>query len=221
MRFLALACDYDGTLVSAERIDVKVLSALHRFRMSGRKLILVTGRELESLLADFSPIDLFDRVVVENGTVVYIPQTAETRLLAAPASAELFERLHDRGVDPLSAGRVIISTRRPHDVIAGRLIDELGLELEIIYNKDSVMILPAGMNKATGLKSILEDYGLAPKDVIGIGDAENDLDFLASCGYSAAVANAVPRVKMAVDLILEAPNGSGILELINRLMASD
>lgn len=221
MRFTALACDYDGTLVSAERIDVKVLSALHRFRMSGRKLILVTGRELESLAADFSPIDLFDRVVVENGAVVYTPQTAETRLLAAPVSPELFGRLRDCGVDPLSAGRVIISTRLPHDALAARLIDELGLDLEIIYNKESVMILPAGINKAVGLRSILDEYRISPENVIGIGDAENDLDFLNLCGYSAAVANAVPQVKMAVDLILKAPDGSGILELIDRLLNSE
>ncbi|OQB20550.1 MAG: Ribulokinase [candidate division BRC1 bacterium ADurb.Bin183] len=83
------------------------------------------------------------------------------------------------------------------------------------YLKGLRFLVPSLLRKAARLK------GFAAGDVIGIGDAENDLDFLASCGYSAAVANAVPRVKMAVDLILEAPNGSGILELINRLMASD
>src|SRR5262245_3968957 len=49
MRYLALACDYDGTIAHHGRVDDDTLAALRRVRASGRKLLLVTGRELDDL----------------------------------------------------------------------------------------------------------------------------------------------------------------------------
>ena len=77
MRFLALATDYDGTLATRGRVDAIVLPALDRLRASGRKLLLVTGRELHDLLNVFPEAALFDRVVAENGALLYRPSTKE------------------------------------------------------------------------------------------------------------------------------------------------
>jgi hydroxymethylpyrimidine pyrophosphatase-like HAD family hydrolase len=49
MRYFALACDYDGTIASHGRVDGATLSRSSGLRASGRKLILVTGRELDDL----------------------------------------------------------------------------------------------------------------------------------------------------------------------------
>lgn len=51
MRYLALATDYDGTLVASDRVSESVAQALHRLRISGRRTILVTGRPLDDLLS--------------------------------------------------------------------------------------------------------------------------------------------------------------------------
>ena len=71
-------------------------------------------------------------------------------------------------------------------------IRDLGLELQVIFNKGAVMVLPGGMNKAAGLKAALEDVDISPHNVVGVGDAENDHAFLRICECSAAVANALP-----------------------------
>jgi len=47
MRYLALACDYDGTLAVHNHVADGTVAALERLRASGRKLILVTGRRLD------------------------------------------------------------------------------------------------------------------------------------------------------------------------------
>ena len=44
MIFRALACDYDGTLASQDRISPEVRVALERAREAGLRLVLVTGR---------------------------------------------------------------------------------------------------------------------------------------------------------------------------------
>ena len=100
-------------------------------------------------------------------------------------------------------------------------IRELGLELQIIFNKGAVMVLPAGVNKASGLAAALERLKLSPLNVVGIGDAENDHAFLRACGCAVAVANALPMVKDDAEIVTDAPRGAGVAELIGRLVDND
>lgn len=73
MRFHALACDFDGTIAWNGQVDQSTVDALARVRQSDRKLILVTGRTLDDLIAHFPNLKLFDRVVAENGAVIHEP----------------------------------------------------------------------------------------------------------------------------------------------------
>lgn len=97
----------------------------------------------------------------------------------------------------------------------------MGLELQVILNKGAVMVLPSGINKATGLAAALDEMQLSPKNVVGIGDAENDHNFLSVCGYSVAVANALPTLKERVDFVTNGSRGDGVIELIEKLITSD
>src|SRR6266404_882472 len=198
--FLALAADYDGTLAHDGSISADTCDALRRLKETGRRLILVTGRELADLKRLFSQITLFDRVIAENGALIYDPATEQERLLAPPAPTALVRQLTDRKVEPISVGRAIVSTWEPHQGTVLNVIRELGLELQIVFNKSAVMILPPGVNKATGLSVALNDLDLSAHNVVAVGDAENDHAFLRACGHAAAVANALPAVKAEADL---------------------
>jgi hypothetical protein len=70
--FVALAVDYDGTLAREGRVDAATIGALEKIRKSGRKLILVTGRELTDLQRVFPEIEIFDLVVAENGARFFL-----------------------------------------------------------------------------------------------------------------------------------------------------
>ena len=87
MRYLALAADYDGTLASDGIVRPDTIGAIERLVATGRKLILVTGRVLPELLEIFPHISLCERVVAENGAVLYRPATKEITLLAPAPSA--------------------------------------------------------------------------------------------------------------------------------------
>ena len=71
MRYLALATDYDGTLASNDKVAEQTIHALERMKISGRRVILVTGRRLDDLLSVCSCPQLFDSVVAENGAIIY------------------------------------------------------------------------------------------------------------------------------------------------------
>src|SRR5581483_7037448 len=60
MRYIALACDYDGTIAHHGKVDEPTLAALERVKASGRKLLLVSGRELEDLQATLPHLGIFD-----------------------------------------------------------------------------------------------------------------------------------------------------------------
>ena len=82
MYLIAVATDYDGTLAHHGKVDAPTIAALERLKASGRKLLMVTGRELSSLKDVFDRFDLFDVIVAENGSLLYFPQTQEERLVA-------------------------------------------------------------------------------------------------------------------------------------------
>lgn len=221
MYFLALATDYDGTLAHDGTVTPETVAALKRCKDSGRRLIMVTGRELPDLKRAFPEIKIFDRVVAENGAVIYNPQTEEEHVIAEAAPAIFVERLKQRGVHPLSIGRSIVATWEPNETAVLETIRDLGLELQVIFNKGAVMILPPGMNKAAGLEAALREMEISPQNVVGVGDAENDHSFMRACGCAAAVANALPMVKQAADVCLERDHGDGVIELIEKLSSQD
>ena len=221
MRFHALACDYDGTIAHHGRVDDETIAALGRLRDTGRRLILVTGRQLQDLLAVCPHVELFDRVVAENGAVVYSPATREEKLLGEPPPEPFVRALRERGVSPITVGRVIVATWKPHETTVLEVIRDLGLELHVTFNKDAVMVLPAGLTKATGLAEALRSLGLSAHNVVGIGDAENDHAFLHLCECRIAVANALPTLKEAADFVTRHDHGAGVRELIEMLIAGD
>jgi HAD superfamily hydrolase (TIGR01484 family) len=221
MYYLALATDYDGTLAHDGIVDLNTLAACDRLRRTGRKLILVTGRELDDLRRVFPELTRFDRIVAENGALLYRPATHEEIALAPPPPPAFIERLQAVNVDPLSVGRAIVATWEPNETVVLEAIRDLGLELQIIFNKGAVMVLPSGVNKASGLVAALHDLGLSPHNVVAVGDAENDHTFLRLCGCAVAVANALPMLKAEVDLVTAECRGAGVTELIERMIADD
>jgi phosphoglycolate phosphatase (TIGR01487 family) len=221
MRYLVLATDYDGTLATHGVVDEATLAALMRLKASGRRLVMVTGRELPELRQVFSHLDLFDGIVAENGALLYWPAARQEQQLACSPPENFVAELRRRGVSPVSVGHVIVATWEPHEKTVLEAIHDLGLELQVIFNKGAVMILPTGVNKATGLKAALEVMGVSPLNVVGIGDAENDHAFLRFCGFSVAVANALPAVKETADFVTAADHGAGVAQLIERMVTDD
>ena len=221
VRLLALACDYDGTIAHHGAVDDATVAALERVVAAGRHLVLVTGRQLEDLQRIFPRLDMFERVVAENGAVLYRPSTREITLLTEPASQPLAQALRDRNVAPLSVGHAIVATWEPNQATVLAAIHELGLELQVIFNKGAVMVLPSGVNKATGLAAALASMKLSAHNTIGVGDAENDHAFLMHCEVAAAVANALPSLKEAADFVTATDHGAGVAELIDEWLRDD
>jgi len=220
MRFAALATDYDETLADHGRVLPSTEQALQRLRASGRRLLLVTGRDLDDLLQVFPRVDLFHAVVAENGALLYLPDRKQERRLAEPPPGEFALALGRAGV-PITTGRVIVATRVPHETTVLEEIRRHGLELQVIFNKGAVMVLPSGVNKGTGLRHALAELKLSPHNAVAVGDAENDHVFLTEAELGAAVSNALPTLRERADLVLRGAAHRGVEELIEQMLADD
>jgi hydroxymethylpyrimidine pyrophosphatase-like HAD family hydrolase len=221
VRYRVLACDYDGTVASQGVLAPETAAALQRLRESGRRVILVTGRILDEILDICDDMDVFDLAVLENGALLYNPATGRQRLLAPSLPARFVDALKAHGVTPLSVGRAICSTWDPFEAVVVRTIHEMELDLQIVFNKHSVMVLPASVNKATGLSTALDVLGETAEATVAVGDAENDLVMLRMVGCGVAVANALASVKNRADLVMDEPAGAGVRQLIHEIVVDD
>jgi hydroxymethylpyrimidine pyrophosphatase-like HAD family hydrolase len=221
MRYRALATDYDGTLAKDGHVDEPTVRALERLCDAGYSLIMVTGRELDELGAVFPRLGMFEMIVAENGAVLYRPSSRELKSLAEPPPRSLIAAMQRRGIDPIAVGKVVVATWAVHLAAVQGALSEVGLNWHTILNKRSLMVLPPGVDKATALTVALEELGISAGETVGVGDAENDRTFLALCGFSVAVANALPVIRGCVDLVTAGDHGQGMIELVDRLLAGN
>ncbi|HEY7930379.1 MAG TPA: HAD-IIB family hydrolase [Steroidobacteraceae bacterium] len=219
MQLAAFAFDYDGTLAHDGCVSAATVAALGRLKAAGPRLLLISGRELPDLQRVFPHYALFDAIIAENGGLLFQPGLHEERVLGSAPPEALVQALRRRHVQPLSIGRSILATSRPHDAEVLAAIRECGVEWQIIFNKGAVMCLPPGVNKASGLSAALATLQLSALNVLGVGDAENDHAMLQACGYRAAVANAIDTLKREADIVTQASDGAGVVELVERFLS--
>ena len=61
--------------------------------------------------------------------------------------------------------------------------------VNVVANRAALMLLPPLISKGTGVATALVALGVPARDVLAIGDAENDLPMFDVCGWSACRSN--------------------------------
>jgi hydroxymethylpyrimidine pyrophosphatase-like HAD family hydrolase len=210
--FRVVAVDFDGTLAADGTVSSEALAAVAASRASGVRVVLVTGRILAELVAVFPGFErLVDAVVAENGAVLVLG--GRRRLLAAPVEERLADALSARGIG-YRQGQVLLVCTAAEEERVLQEVRRLGLDCQLVRNRGELMVLPAGVTKATGLLQALGELGLSRHNTVAVGDAENDLSLLAACELGVAVADAVPSVREHADVVLEQPDGAGVAQLL-------
>lgn len=210
--FRALAIDYDNTLTTSARPTEDALAAIWEVRHGGYRVVLVTGRIVAELRADFPDVDRhFDMIVAENGAVLV--RGGISQPLAPPMDTAFESALAARGV-PIRRGEVILATDAAHDTAVIEEVARLGLETQLMFNRGALMLLPHDVTKGSGLAHALAALGISPHNTVAIGDAENDHSLLDACEIGVAVSNAVESLKAHADLVLDEPAGAGVASFL-------
>jgi Cof subfamily protein (haloacid dehalogenase superfamily) len=94
----------------------------------------------------------------------------------------------------------------------------LGKDITLFTSKPYFLeILPPETNKGTALARVAEILGLAPDEVLAIGDSMNDEAMLRWAGMGVAMANGDERIKGIADLVTDHSNDDdGVAEVIDK-----
>lgn len=213
----ALACDFDGTLASSERIGSYVRQTLERARAADLRLILVTGCTFFELTRAWDFLELFDGVVAENGAVVYYPRLAMIRDQGPPAPGRLLAELDERGIG-YRAGRVIVGAARAQENGVREALVAAGVTRELVYDRGALVLLPSGVSKGSGVHHVLRFLGLSPHDVLAIGVAASDFALFDACGFGACSGDSVEAVRERADWIFPETHADGVATAIANLV---
>lgn len=201
MKFSVLALDFDGTIARRDTLDPDVREAITLLRTLGIVVIIVTGRILDDLRQVTGGLEFVDAVVAENGAVVEFPATGYRTRSGSPPPWTFVNALRDRSIR-IDVGEVVVeadATAAP-DILD--VIRSLELPRAITFNRGRLMVLPATISKATGLKQALAILRLSPRNALGVGDAENDHDLLDVCEVGVAVGWGSPALQAIADYVL-------------------
>jgi hydroxymethylpyrimidine pyrophosphatase-like HAD family hydrolase len=212
-----IATDFDGTISQGGQLAPEAGRILRRWRETGHFTVLVSGRAFEFLRDLQEREQAFDLIVAENGAVLYNPHSDEMRLPFGEVPDDLVERLAQLDI-PLWRGIAIAGTTMPHDGVVWATSRELDLPVHIETNRNEVMVLPPGASKGSGLLNLLQREGLSPRNVLALGDAENDRSLLQVAEVKVAVANAVEGLRGIADYVTAEAGPEGVAHFVEHYL---
>jgi hydroxymethylpyrimidine pyrophosphatase-like HAD family hydrolase len=217
MHISVIATDFDGTISEGDRLAPDAGLVLRRWREAGRIAVLVSGRPFEFLRDLQDHEQAFDLIVAENGAVVYNPYSDEMRLPFGEVPDDLVDTLDELGI-PLWRGIAIAGTMLPYDDAVWVASRELGLPIHVETNRSEVMLMPPGASKGAGLRNLLRSEGLSPRNLLAIGDAENDYSLLQVAEVKVAVANAVEGLRATADYVTPRAGPAGVARFVEHYL---
>lgn len=235
-----IVLDIDGVISDGEAqpLDLGFMGELAALNRAAREhaerpaVTLCTGRPAPYLEVFLQAIDGHLPGIYENGAGLYYP--ADYRFVPLPkivGALDGFERvrrrLHERLVLPEVAffqpgkdhSLTLFATDPAQtaqlDSLAAEALGELASEVDLVYSTSCLNVLPVGVDKGQGIGFLAEQVGIGTSEILGVGDSDVDLPFLARVGRSAAPANANDRVRELVDYVASAPTVQGVREILS------
>lgn len=231
MAIEAIAVDIDGTITDESRkICISAIEALRKAEKTGIPTIIVTGNVVNYAYATEVLIGCSGGLIAENGGIVFkegennnAVETMVDRDFVTSAEEHLKEKLGEKFNQHASHDNMYRLTETVFYKTLAREELEDALEdfkyldqLEIYDSGFALHITDKRVNKGTSLRYLCERNGINMDNVIGIGDSENDQDFLKETGYKIAVGNAEDELKKISTYTCKNPFGDGVAEAIEK-----
>ncbi|MGQ0551312.1 MAG: HAD family hydrolase [Armatimonadota bacterium] len=154
------------------------------------------------------------------GDRVYVPVMNETTEIYERKDSVRTEAVGDLAdwlaVDAMKI--LIIGDRAPLAAVAEQ-IDRLPYPVNHVFSQDDYLeILPPGVNKGTALEAMADRLGIAPAEVIAVGDNLNDLAMIRLAGLGVAMANAPEGLRARAAFVAPSNEDDGLRDVIERFI---
>jgi Cof subfamily protein (haloacid dehalogenase superfamily) len=98
----------------------------------------------------------------------------------------------------------------------------LGHELNIFHSLETLIeITSPNVSKGSALQTLAAYYGLAPSEVMALGDQDNDVEMIAWAGLGVAMGNASAKAKAAANVIAPPLSEDGAAWAIEQFILGD
>lgn len=244
MEYKAIIFDLDGTAIKSRRDAMPTARVIEAVKKAKEKVIVcaATGRPISMVREIFEAFDLESPCVISGGTQIIDPKTgkiiSEHSLLPEQVkkiidTCKVYDCemvFNDEENEMASKERQITGDERIIFVLA---MDEdkannLKLELEKIpdisvskveswiNNGFDLHITHTNATKKHAIERLLTIIGVSKNEVIGVGDAENDLPLFESVGFKVAMGNAMENLKKAADFVAPSVDDDGLAAVIEK-----
>lgn len=222
-----IATDVDGTLTNKEKkLSITAVKAIRKFEEHGIKIILISGQPFPSISLLAQYIGASGPIVAEGGCVVgfpWKPLYVAERKFDPNKVTELMKKI---GFEPSGTNLFRLSDLAFHRVNTDISVHEIlnylnkhGIgEIAAFDSGFAVHIQPKNVNKATGLIKALEIINENPKNVLVIGDGENDIPMFKIAGFSATPLDAMEEAKKHAKIVLNKENGEALGLLVEMIL---
>ena len=244
MQVRAVVCDFDKTIAANHsRVDDPEVGRL--FQEFKRRGVVVggnTGRNQEwtfgrNGIHNDDIRDALSFVISGSGGAINHPKYPRRRpwrgeLLGPHYSRAVTWRLRTLGVPAkqIWANSTSIGIMNRNEPEMRRAIDDVNkvrtffhlrrINICPVYNNDSAVWLPVGLNKGTALTHELKRHGIDLSQTVGCGDGQNDYDMLKLCGLALVPSDAHPSIKALPHAIVGTkPGHEGVKALLADLLA--
>ena len=250
-KFRLIALDIDGTLVNDEkRVPEANREALQRAVSAGFHVAIASGRMTPRIEPVAEQIGIDPVIIAYNGGKVVAPHSEgrrtlyhklnfyhEDRVFAedGPRRRPFMDIYHRRtgaeyevvsdltqffGITPTKL--ILLTETAERDRLCDHFREELAGQAFVTKSDPEYLeIMADGVDKGRSLSTLGEHYGLSTDEMIGVGDANNDLELVRSAGLGIAVANATDDLKAVADEVAEKSNNeAAVADIVERWLLS-
>lgn len=215
-----LVSDFDGTLVGEElAISFPVVLAIDKIRREKKVLFTIaTSRCLGDILYYNRDFSFLDYVVASNGAVVYdvnkekilfkksvlvsnvkkIYNTFKGYDIYACRKDRKFRLVNLEDIKDIYKLEIVCKSDTDIEEVISKL-DNLNLKITCAKNYINgtyyVDIVYEGINKFTGVEVICNKKKIDNREVISIGESDNDIELVRDSGYGVSTNNGIDKVK--------------------------
>ncbi len=197
--------DLDGTLAQVGMAaEAENVALLHKIRATGTRIALSSGKPTFYLCAFARQLDLQDAILVgENGSVIQVGtalppllyRKAEIPTVTKNALKTLREILEERFGDRIwyQPNETTLTPFPAYQEDFPKIRSILNsfikpeMEISVYEHPDCFDIQYRGLSKGAGIHRLAEVTGIAPADMISVGDYTNDYPMFAKTGYSVGI----------------------------------
>lgn len=232
--------DYDGTLTHGGVISQKNKEYLAKAQAMGHKILLNTGRS-KGNMPDHVLRDIpFDGMICGAGYMEYEGKILFEEHMPFTALEKGLEYATRKGCRVLYEGVEKLYSNEPNEwlldinehlpfthehritnMTIGRVLDpedrELFSECKVVELPSYFEVMPKHIGKATGLKYIEDNLGVAHEDIIVFGDSENDLEML-KYAQTSVIMNHAPESLSEYATLRTESDENGVAEGLIRLL---